>query len=137
MNKFDRNEWEKRISKMAFEISDKFNLGLKEIEFPAIMWEMGLAQVQDKRIKIKLEYYDSDDFDGTANSLKFEPVVPMEIYRTLAHELAHLKFPSHNEEFWRFNRDLALYIADTYKVRVKPEIALFDVARKGKDGVIS
>jgi hypothetical protein len=62
-------------------------------------------------IQLKIEYWDG------------ELVPEMEVWRSLAHEMAHLKHFNHGDEFWKFNKVLAIRIGELVGKKIRPEIA--------------
>jgi predicted metal-dependent hydrolase len=110
MNQYNPVDTQKKIREVADVLSAEYKLNLKRIDF--IVNERLYGQCSpDGYLKIKLQYPDGE-------------LIPlMEAWRTLAHEMAHLKHGNHGDEFWMFNRDLCLRISELIGKKIRPEIA--------------
>lgn len=125
MNEYDEKEIQEKATKIAFEIAKEFNLELKEVKWIVHDFFYGQADRKEKTISVKVRYWDG------------ELVPEMEVWRTIAHEMAHLRYAGHKEDFWQFQKEIAEWMSNKLGIRVKPEIAIFDVRNRGKQGVIS
>lgn len=124
MNDYDVNEKKKEVEKIAFEMAREFNLNLTKLEWLRTDFLYGMAY-RDGKIVIKIQFTDG------------ELVPETELWRTVAHELAHLRYMNHNEEFWRFNKEILAVISEKIGIKVPPEVALFNVRERGSEGVIA
>jgi predicted metal-dependent hydrolase len=115
MNTYDPLELKKRIVSIAIDIALEFKLPLRSLEFIKVEHEYGKCSAQGD-LKIKIEWPDG------------ELVPEMEVWRTLGHELAHLKHFNHGDDFWEFNRTLVNRISEMIQKKIRPEIA---VTRRG------
>ena len=111
MNNYSVNEMQKRVLDTAFQVSDDYYLRLRTIDFIKGDSIYGSCNPSYRSIKIKLEYSDG------------ELVPEMEVWRTLAHELAHLIYPNHGAEFWELNKQLVEHISKLLNKKIRPEIA--------------
>ena len=117
MNNYDADELKQKVRRIADELAFEHQLNLGTIEWIKNDSFYGQCSISGN-LKIKVEF-----FDG-------ELVPEMEVWRTLAHELAHLKHFNHNREFWEFNKILAEEISVKLGRKIRPEVAFF--LREGK-----
>ena len=111
MNDYSVIEIQCKILEVAEQIKREFNLPLTRITFIRCDSKYGSCS-PDGQIKLKLEYFDGE-------------LVPlMEVWRTLGHEMAHLRHMNHNDEFWKFNKVLVLRISEIIGKRIRPEVAI-------------
>lgn len=111
MNQYSVKEMEERIIQVASEIAKEFNLPLKSIEF--IRSENTYGQCsRDGCLKFKIQWPDG------------ELVPVMEVWRTVAHELAHLTHFNHDEGFWVLNKRYVEWISRRLGIKIRPEIAI-------------
>ena len=118
MNNYDANEMEKKVLKIAFQVSDDLALGLRTIEFVRGDAFYGMCSPGSRSIKMKLIYSDG------------ELIPEMEVWRTLAHELAHLKHPNHSHPFWVSNKEILAVVSELIGKKIRPEVAFT------RDGVV-
>lgn len=121
MNQYDVEIIKTHVNKVAIDLAQKYELPLRSITFIKGDAVYGMCS-KEGRLSIKLEY-----FDG-------ELVPEMEVWRTLAHEMAHLRHFHHHHEFWLFNKELIQEISILIGKKIRPEVAFF--LREGK-GVVS
>lgn len=111
MNNYSEKDMEMRVRLLAEEMARKFHLPIKSIEFIRSENTYGSCS-RDGHLKIKIVYPDGE-------------IMPaMEVFRTLAHELAHLIHFNHGDKFWELNRDFCLEIGKLLGVKIRPEIAI-------------
>lgn len=110
MSNYNVNEISAKVIQMADELAKDFNLPLRHIEFVKSDTFHGRC-FRDGTIEIKLFYG-----DGELASL-------MDIWKTLCHEMAHLKYFNHNHEFWVLNRDITNKLSEKLGKKIRPELA--------------
>jgi predicted metal-dependent hydrolase len=110
MNNYDVNELQKKILNVALQVAAEFALPLRSIEFIKSENLYGQCSAEGY-LRIKCEWPDG------------ELVPEMEVWRTLGHELAHLKHFNHGDDFWEFNKVLVNRISELIQKRIRPEIA--------------
>lgn len=111
MNDYSVIEIQEKVIGVADTLKKEFNLPLNGITFIRCDSVYGRCS-NDGTIQLKIEYFDGE-------------LVPlMEVWRTLAHEMAHLKHFNHGDDFWRFNKELVLRISEIIGKRIRPEVAI-------------
>lgn len=112
MNSYSVKDMESRVRLISDQVAKEFRLPLKSIEFIKHESLYGSCG-SDGTLRIKLQWPDG------------ELVPVMEVWRTVAHELAHLVERNHLEGFWQLNKKILERISKLVGFRVRPEIAIF------------
>lgn len=115
MNKYNPLGKMEQIREVASQINSEFSLNLRGIQFIKSDSMYGKCS-SDGMITIKIEHLDG------------ELIPDMEVWRTLAHEMAHLRHFNHDADFWFFNREVLDKVSEILGKKIRPEIAF---TRKG------
>lgn len=99
-----------QVRKVASQINSEFSLGLKEIKFIKSDSMYGQCS-HDGTVTIKIEHTDG------------ELIPDMEVWRTVSHEMAHLRHFNHEADFWVFNREVLARVSEIVGRKIRPEIA--------------
>jgi len=113
MNEYSVNELERKVIEVALTLTTNLSLPLNEVRFTTDENLYGRC-TSDGTIYVKVQFKDG------------ERVPEMEVWRTLAHELAHLIHFNHDEDFWELNRVLVNTISGLINRKIRPEVAFLN-----------
>jgi len=110
MNNYSPLEKMEQIREIASQIDSHFRLELRGIKFVVGDSFYGKCS-RDGILTLKIEYSDG------------ELIPDIEVWRTLAHEMAHLRHFNHDTDFWYFNREVLNKISEIVGRKISPEVA--------------